>query len=84
MKITKGTIIRTVMIIIVVLNLILKKCGINPLNIEEGSVEAFVETMTEAAVILVSFWKNNSFSQNAIRADEFLKELNSNVKGTEY
>lgn len=75
MKITKGTITRGVLLIVVVLNMIIKKMGYNPLNITEGTVGYFVETVFEILVILVSFWKNNSFSKNAIRADEFLKAL---------
>ena len=35
----------------------------------------FVETLIEIAIIAVGFWKNNSFSQAAIKADEFLKQL---------
>ena len=75
MKITKGTILRTIMLLIVIINMILKKLGIDALNIEEGTVSAFIETAIEISVIAVSFWKNNSFSKNALRADKFLKDL---------
>ena len=75
MKITKGTIIRSILLFVVVLNLLLKRLGINPLDITEGTVAYFVETVLEIMVIGVSFWKNNSFSENAIKADEFLKKL---------
>ena len=37
----------------------------------------FVETVIEIAIIVVGFWKNNSFSQAAIKADAFLKQLKS-------
>ncbi len=75
MKITKGTITRSILLFVVVLNMLLKKMGYTPLNITEGSVAYFVETAIEILVIAISFWKNNSFSKNAIRADEFLKAL---------
>lgn len=75
MKITKGTIIRTIMVALVIINMILKKAGINVIDVSESEVASFVETAIEIAVIVVSFWKNNSFSQNAIKADEYLKEL---------
>jgi SPP1 family holin len=75
MKITKGTITRSVLLFIVVLNMLLKKMGLNPLIIDKGTTAYFVETILELLVIMVSFWKNNSFSKNAIRADEFLKAL---------
>ena len=78
--VTKGTIIRTIMLLIVIVNLILKACGVNTLNIEENTVAVIVETLIELAVIVVTFWKNNSYSQKAIQADEFLKELKSNTE----
>ena len=75
MKVRKGTIMRSILLFVVVLNMLLKKLGFCPLNITEGSVAYFVATVLEILVIGVSFWKNNSFSENAIRADEFLKAL---------
>lgn len=78
MKITTGTIIRTIMIGIVVINLLLKAIGKPVLDIEEGTVAAWVEMIVEVAMVIVGFWKNNSFSKAAIKADEFLKGLKSN------
>lgn len=75
MKISKGTIVRTVMLIIVVINMVLKKCGIDLINVSESEILAIVELFIEIAVIVVAFWKNNSYTQNAIKADEFLKHL---------
>lgn len=75
MKIAKGTIVRTVMLIIVVINMVLKKCGIDLINVSESEILAIVELLIEIAVIVVAFWKNNSYTQNAIKADEFLKNL---------
>lgn len=75
MKITKGTLVRTIMLIIVLINMILKKMGIELINVDENAVLEIVETLIEIAVIVVSFWKNNSFTDKAIKADEFLKQL---------
>lgn len=75
MKISKGTIVRTIMLVIVLVNLVLKHFGIDVINVEESQVLTFVEALIEIAVIIVTFWKNNSFTQNAIKADEFLKTL---------
>lgn len=77
MKITTGTIIRTIMIAIVVINLFLKAIGKPVLDIEEGTVASWVEMIVEVAMVLVGFWKNNSYSKAAIKADEFLKSLKS-------
>lgn len=75
MKITKGTLVRTIMLIIVLINMVLKKLGIELINVDENAVLEIVETLIEIAVIVVSFWKNNSFTENAIKADEFLQKL---------
>lgn len=79
MKITKGTIVRTIMTVLVIINMILKQTGHTVLEIDEDSVASFVEIAVEAAVIIVAWWKNNSFSENAKRADAFLKQLNENA-----
>ena len=75
MKISKGTIVRTVMLIIVVLNMILKHFGLDVINVSESEILSAVEMLIELAVIIVTFWKNNSFTDKAIKADEFLKTL---------
>lgn len=75
MKISKSTIIRTILVAIVIINFILEKLGVDLIPADESVITMFVETFIEIAVIVVGFWKNNSYSQAAIRADEILKEL---------
>ncbi len=80
MSITKGTIVRTVMLVIVIINMILKHFGLDLIDVEEYQILDAVEMLIEVAVIVVAFWKNNSFTDKAIKADEFLKTLrNSNT-----
>lgn len=74
-KITKGTIIRTIAFAVVLLNMVLKALGKPLIEYDEGTVMYWLEYIIEIAVIIVTFWKNNSFSPAAIKADEFLKEL---------
>jgi SPP1 family holin len=62
--------------VLVIVNIILEKKGIDVIPADESTVTMFVESLIEIAVIIVSFWKNNSFSKNAIKADEYLKALN--------
>jgi len=75
MKISKGTIVRTIMLVIVIINLILKQLGYELINVSESQVLSVVEMLIEIAVIVVSFWKNNSYTEKAIKADEFLQGL---------
>lgn len=75
MKISKGTIVRTIMLVIVIVNMILKACGKSIINVDENQVLSALEYIIEIAVIAVNWWKNNSFTENAKKADEFLKTL---------
>lgn len=81
MKISKGTIIRTIALAVVLINLLLKALGKPLIDYDEGTVMYWLEYIIEIAVILVTFWKNNSFSENAIKADEFLKQLKGETEG---
>ena len=75
MQISKGTIARTISIVLVLVNIVLKQFGIDAINVSESEILSLIEAVIEVAIIVVSFWKNNSFTQNAIKADEFLKTL---------
>ena len=75
MKISKSTIVRTILVALVIINFVLERCGIDIIPTDEYTVTMFVETGIEIAILAVGFWKNNSFSKKAIKADEFLKEL---------
>ncbi len=63
------------MLFLVILNLILEKCGIDVLPTDESTILALVEYLIEIAIIVVGFWYNNSFSEKALKAQEFLENL---------
>ena len=73
--IKKSTIVRTIMLLIVLVNLVLKAFGVDLIPIDESLIAEIVEMLIEVAVIVVAFWKNNSFTEKAIKADEFLQKL---------
>lgn len=75
MKISKSTIVRTILVFLVIINFILERMGIDVIPTNEYTILMFVETGIEIAIIAVGFWKNNSYSEKAIKADQFLKEL---------
>ena len=75
MKISKGTIVRTIMLVVVLINMILKHFGLDVIDVSESEILSIVEMLIEIAVIIVTFWKNNSFTDKAIKADEFLETL---------
>lgn len=75
MKVTKDTIIRTIVLIIALANQVLTSCGKNPLPFAEDTVYELVTLLATIGASAWSWWKNNSFTKNAIAADAYLAEL---------
>lgn len=82
-KITKGTIIRTILTVIVLINLVLKAFGKSAITVDDGVIANVVETVIEIAAIAVGFWKNNSYSEKALKADKFLQNLRNEEESEE-
>lgn len=75
MKITKGTLIRTIATVILIVNVVLKSLGKQIIDIDEASISSGIEAIVSILIIACGFWKNNSFTKNAIAADVYLEEL---------
>lgn len=75
MKIKPATIARTVVLALALANQLLSASGKSPLPIDSASVEQWVTAGLTTAAALWAWWKNNSFTPEAIRADELLKEM---------
>lgn len=75
MKISKGTIVRTILLLVAIVNMGLQHFGIDIIKVDEESVASIVEYAIQIAIIVVGFWKNNSYTEKAIKADEFLESL---------
>lgn len=75
MKISAETIARTIVLFIAILNQILAILGKNRLEIAESDIYQIVTLVFTIGSAVWAWWKNNSFTQNALKADEFMKEL---------
>ena len=75
MKVSGQTIARTAVLFIALMNQILVLFGINPLPFSDNEVYETVSLVCTAAASLWAWWKNNSFTQSAIKADEYLEEM---------
>jgi SPP1 family holin len=71
-KIEAGTIARTVVLIFALINQVLTMAGWNPLPFSEDEVYQVVTGILTVGAALTAWWKNNSFTQAAIVADEQL------------
>lgn len=80
MNIKKDTIIRTVVLVVALVNQFLTWRGLNPIPFSDEEIGAILSDLFAYAAVLWAWWKNNSFTKNAIEADEVLAQLK---KGSE-
>ena len=72
MKITKGTLIRTILLVLALINQILAVFGKSPIPIDDDTVTNLISTAWTIIASLIAWWKNNSFTDKAIKADDIL------------
>lgn len=77
-NITAGTIARTIVLLLALANQILAMCGKQVLNIADDDIYQVVSILFTIGASAVAWWKNNSFTQEAIKADEVMTELKEN------
>ena len=75
MKISTGTITRTVILALALINQVLTISGHSPLPIEDEAVTELIATSATIITATIAWWKNNSFTKEAIKADAKLEEL---------
>lgn len=76
--VSAATIVRTVCLMLALVNQILSATGHAVIPIENAEVEQLVTSMITVATALVSWWKNNSFTTVAIEADKVFDRLKKN------
>ena len=73
--IKKETIIRTIILVIAIINNILTILGKNPLPFTNEEVEEALTIIFTVIATLWAWWKNNSFTKSAIAADNIMNVL---------
>lgn len=79
-NVSKETIIRTIALVLSIVNYILTAKGKNPLPFSETEVYEFISMIMMSAASLWAWWKNNSFTKEAIAADKVLADLKTEKK----
>ena len=74
-KIEKGTIVRTIVLGVALVNQCLTIAGKSPLPFSNEEVGQAVSAVITVGASLWAWWKNNSFTAEAIEADKIMKEL---------
>jgi len=73
--VSRKTLVRTAVLLLALLNQGLNLFGFRPLPIESEEWNALLSTAITFGATLWSWWKNNSFTGEAVEADRYLKRL---------
>ena len=70
-----GTIVRLIVMILSMVNMLLTVNGKNPLPWSEDEIYIGLSQVAAILTTVWTWWKNNSFTKEAIKADEYLEDL---------
>ncbi len=79
--VTTGTIVRTLTLLLALVNQALTAFGKSPLPFESEEITQIISTLFTMATAALAWWKNNSFTNKAITADTYLKQLKEDSGG---
>ena len=74
-NISSGTIVRTIVLMLALVNQFLSATGHAVIPIENEELETLITTGLTVVSSLVAWWKNNSFTRAALEGDALMKEL---------
>lgn len=74
-KVSVETVIRTIVLVVTLINSVLTMLRKNPLPFSEDELYTALSATATIAATVWAWWKNNSFTTEAIKADEYLHEL---------
>lgn len=75
MKVKTETIIRTVVLIVALINQALTLVGWNLIPITDDQISEAITLIITIGASLWAWWKNNSFTYEARKADELLESM---------
>lgn len=75
MNITAGTLARTIILALALINQVLSVTGHPVLPIEDAQIETLVTTGWTVVAAIVAYWKNNSWTAAAKAGDEVMKQV---------
>ncbi len=79
-KISTATIVRTACLLLALANQVLSAMGKPIIPIESSTVEQLVTAGITTVTALIAWWNNNSFTQEAIQADNVMETLKKQVR----
>lgn len=79
-SIKPGTIARTIMLFVALFNMILSCFGYQIIDVDDETVNNLITSLFTIVSSIICWWKNNSFTESAIIADEILYEMKGDNK----
>ena len=79
-NVSSGTIARTLFLFVSLINGACGIFGLTELNIDENTIYTVVTGLTTIVSAVLAFWKNNSFTKEAIEADKYRENLLTDEK----
>lgn len=76
-EIPVATYVRYILMVVTILNMILTRLGVNPIEVSEDELYQLVSDIITAVVFIVNTWYNNSVTPEAIAADKYMTDLKS-------
>lgn len=73
-KITAGTIARTIVLLLALVNQCLSMAGIQVIPIADEDINTLVTTLWTVIAAIVAWWKNNSFTRAARDGDAVMRQ----------
>mgnify|MGYP002613899445 FL=1 len=74
-KIKVATMTRTAVLILALANQILSATGHSPIPVDDAQLEQLISTGMTVVAAIWAWWENNSFTKEAIAADNYLESL---------
>ena len=74
-KIKVATMTRTAVLILALANQILSATGHSPIPVDDAQLEQLISTGMTVGAAIWTWWENNSFTKEAIAADNYLDSL---------
>lgn len=74
-EIKVATMTRTAVLILALANQILSATGHSPIPVDDAQLEQLISTGITVGAAIWAWWENNSFTKEAIAADNYLESL---------
>ncbi len=80
LQVSAGTVARTVILVLALINQVLTVTGHPIIPIQNETIEMLVTNLFTIGAAIWSWWKNNSFTQAALKADLVKDDLKASTE----